>query len=122
MSAFLCSDVHFSVIAHHIGNRLALNLETMQSIANELKRINIQSVNYRYNEKSRITKCKFGLPENHAKLTAHDILKIIDCYLYQACENHNNAQWQIVNNALQHEKSILVQLGANAKLSNIWSI
>lgn len=122
MSAFLCSDAHISTIAHHIGTRLELKLETIQALANKLKRINTESVNYRYNENSRINKCKFGLPENHAEFTAHDILKIIDCFQYQSCELHNSSEWQIINSALQYEKALLVQIGASTKLSNKWSI
>lgn len=56
-----------------------------QELANKLKSINIDSVNYRYNEKTRKTKCKLShTGDNYSK---SDIIRLIQCWSYQSCEN-----------------------------------
>jgi hypothetical protein len=82
MSAFICTDKHFSVIAYYIGN--ITNIEP-QIIADKLKAINIDSVNYRYNEKTRKTKCK--LMHTGDNYSTFDIIRLIQCWSYQSCEN-----------------------------------
>lgn len=51
MSAFILSDRHISTIAIYI-NSLNDLIDT-QELANKLKSINIDSVDYRYDEKTR---------------------------------------------------------------------
>lgn len=83
MSAFICSDLHFSAIAYYIeGLNPAVNA---QELANRLKSINIDSVNYRYKEKTRKTKCK--LQRDNRQLTIADVIRLIQCWSYQSCEN-----------------------------------
>lgn len=82
MSAYILSDQHFSVIAYYVGNITDIN---PQIIADKLKSINIDSVNYRYNEKTRKTKCK--LMHTGENYTVSDIIRIIKCWSYQSCEN-----------------------------------
>lgn len=82
MSAFILSDQHFSVIAYYIGNITDID---PQIIANKLKSINIDSVNFRYNENTRKTKCK--LAHIGADYTKYDIIRLIQCWSYQSCEN-----------------------------------
>jgi hypothetical protein len=82
MSAFILSDKHFSVIAYYIGN---INNIDPQIIADKLKSINIESVNYRYNEKTRKIKCK--LSHTGDNYSDFDIIRLIQCWSYQSCEN-----------------------------------
>lgn len=83
MSAFILSDKHFSVIAYAIEG-LNPNVNP-QELANKLKRINIESVNFRYNEKTRVSKCK--LQHTGEKYSTADIIRLIQCWGYQSCEN-----------------------------------
>lgn len=82
MSAFICSDLHIATIAKHVSDYFKLDC---QELADKLKAINIQSVNYRYNEKTRKTKCNIGIKSN-ILLTLDDVAKLIDSFNYQACE------------------------------------
>jgi hypothetical protein len=82
MSAYILSDNHFSVIAYYVGNITDIN---PQIIADKLKSINIDSVNYRYNEKTRKTKCKLSHSEEN--YSTFDIIRLIKCWSYQSCEN-----------------------------------
>jgi hypothetical protein len=82
MSAFICTDKHFSVIAYYVGNITDID---PQVIADKLKSINIDSVNYRYKEKTRKTKCK--LMHTGDNYSVFDIIRLIECWQYQSCEN-----------------------------------
>lgn len=94
MSAFICSDKHFSTIANYIA---AMNASiNAQALADKLKRINIQSVNYRYSGKTRITKCK--LIENPVPVI--DVIQLINCWHYQSCEDSSNIEFHILSGFL----------------------
>lgn len=81
MSAFICSDSHIATIAYYVGNHF--NIDT-QELANKLKSINIESVNYRYNEKTCKSKCKLVI--NSVPYSNDDVAKLIKCWDYQSCE------------------------------------
>lgn len=81
MSAFICSDMHISIIANEVSDYFRLDF---QELANKLKSINIDSVNYRYGENTRKSKCKQLLGDK--EYTKDDIAKLIDSFNYQACE------------------------------------
>lgn len=83
MSAFVCSDLHIQTIAHDVGAYFEIDI---QALADKLKAINIDSVNYRYNEKTRKTKCK-GKPQQN--LSLNDIAKLINSWCYQSCEDNS---------------------------------
>lgn len=83
MSAFILTDKHFSVIAYAIEG-LNENVNP-QEFANKLKKINIESVNFRYNEKTRASKCE--LQHTGDNYTTSDIIRLIQCWSYQSCEN-----------------------------------
>jgi hypothetical protein len=91
MSAFILTDNHFSVIAYYIGNITDIN---PQIIADKLKSINIDSVNYRYNEKTRKTKCK--LVHTAKNNSTSDIIRLIECWHYQSCEDKNNLDFRMM--------------------------
>ena len=115
MSAFILSDKHFTVIANYIGNITDID---PQIIADKLKSINIDSVNFRYNEKTRKTKCKL---DNSAFCSKYDIIRLIQCWSYQSCENGLNLDFLMMDN-------YLLSFFDNAEIekarieSDIWSI
>ena len=82
MSAFICSDNHIRTIAHHVALYFEIN---ENQLADKLKAINIQSVNYRYGDKTKRTKCKGVI---NTELTNDDIGLLIDSLNYQSCEDN----------------------------------
>lgn len=116
MSAFILTDKHFSVIAYYIGNITNIN---PQIIADKLKSININSVNYRYNEKTRKTKCKLMHSGNN--YTVFDIIQLIKCWHYQSCEDNNNLDFRMMYQWLiSHFTDTQIEL-SNTQ-SDKWSI
>ena len=95
MSAFIVSDLHAFTIAEFIAHRLRLGShfdrdQLTQNLANSLKRVNIESVNFRYDEKTPRTKCK----ANTAGITdPAKVYRLARCWIYQACENQNSADF-----------------------------
>jgi hypothetical protein len=84
MSAFILSDKHFQIIAEYIAHNTGIQ---PQIIADKLKRINIESVNFRYNEKNRFSKVKFNSDFTFKDYIKFDIIRLIQCWSYQSCEN-----------------------------------
>ena len=119
MSAFILSDLHLSTIARYIKNYSQFNIDH-EELANKLKRINIASVNYRYNEKTKNSKCKFIINDT-VKYTGSDIIRLIQCWSYQSCEDDNNLDYIIMYGfLLQHFTEGQILLSEND--STIWSI
>lgn len=87
MSAFLCSDRHIATIAVNYC-RLTKTVDA-QRIANELKAINVISVNFRYpnHEPEPIEPC--SLDDIAADLSFPDLFAICECLDYQSCEPTN---------------------------------
>lgn len=81
MSAFLCSDYHIATMAHYI-NTMHSNIDA-QSVANKIKAINIDSINYRYNDKARKTKCNI---KAYREINKNDFAALFACWDYQSCE------------------------------------
>lgn len=119
MSAFICSDLHISTIAiyiHHLNDNIGI-----QELADKLKSINIDSVNYRYNEKTRKTKCKIINNYDNVKYHLFDIVRLIQCWNYQACEKGDNLEYMIMSGFL--DSFFSNQDRENASInSNLWSI
>jgi hypothetical protein len=92
MSAFILSDLHFSVLAYYVGNITDID---PQVIADKLKSINIESVNYRYKEKTRKTKCK--LQHSGDNYSTADIIRLIQCWSYQSCENQYSLDYRMMS-------------------------
>ena len=82
MSAFICSDFHIMVISTEVSKHFGIDC---QELADKLKAINIESVNYRYNEKTPKRKCKVNGSIDRV-FTARDIASLINCLDYQSCE------------------------------------
>lgn len=78
MSAWIASDKHIASIVI-----ATMPEERRQEVADELKKQNIRSVNYRYNERTKITPC--DLSEGVA-VHAKDIVRLAHSLDYQSCE------------------------------------
>ena len=117
MSAFLCSDKHFAVVAKH----LFTTERAQQDFADHLKRENIKSVNWRYNERSRFHKVNLfaATPDDVQTYTIHDILRLLECAEYQSCEHpdHNEVPSVLAMRCLRAQ-------GANTDKvqPNLWAI
>ena len=85
MSAFICSDKQFAVVA----KALFAGGTSAQQFADALKRENITSYNHRYNEKVRVTRVKLdsATPDDMRLYSGHDILMLLRCIDYQSCEH-----------------------------------
>lgn len=85
MSAFLCSDYHIATMAKYIVNHEESAID-FQALANKIKHINIAAVDYRYDTKTRATRC--NIKEYKKGLTVHDFTVLFTCWDYQACEGN----------------------------------
>jgi hypothetical protein len=110
MSAFICSDLHFSVIAQ------AFNFGNVQEMADALKRVNIESVNYRYSNHKPTRYSKVKIQGNAADYTHDDIAKLVHCWIYQACEKDTLAFSLLRSYLENHVKR------DNYELGRYWSI
>lgn len=115
MSAFILTDKHFSTIANYA--HAMVDAIDPQALADKLKRINIESVNYRYREKTRITKCKLTVNP----MPVHDVIQLINCWDYQSCENRGNIEFHILSGYL-YSFFTEEQIKASADQSKVWSI
>ena len=111
MSAFICTDKHIATIA----KALFADPKQAQKAADHFKRENIRSVNYRYQEKTRATKCDMS-QANLAPYTGHDIAAMLNCLDYQSCE-HPDRDSLVINLCLR----ILDHQGAKASKA-VWAI
>ena len=82
MSAFICSDRQFAVVAR----QLFLTEAQQQRFADALKRENIRSVNYRYKETTRFTPVKLSEADGAPNYNDLDLIKLLTCIDYQSCE------------------------------------
>jgi len=121
MSAFIISDLHTFTIAEFIAQRLdqrGLDRDQLaQNIANSLKRVNIESVNHRYSEKTPRTKCK----ANTAGITAPAaVYRLARCWIYQACENQHSADFHALTALI--ESSFTQDEKRQSDNVDIWTI
>ena len=108
MSAFICPPEHIAILAiyaartHNLNcviyeDRLNNNLsDQAQAVAKRLMQANVDSVNYRYKEandaelimqaETMVVKLR-RRPALTTKLKTLDILAMLNCYEYQACEH-----------------------------------
>jgi len=112
MSAFICSDQHISSLATWYGSTKKLPVCLIQLIANDLKSTNIDSVNYRYNEKTRKTKCSF---KNVLIIDTETAVGLANCLDYQSCEKDNF-------NCLLNDIQILSRILHGSNKSNVWCL
>lgn len=123
MSAYICSDLQFKVIASFASEAMRASFLT---VANELKRENIKSVNYRYNEKTRFVKftekdCQ-GL-EFIGRYSYADVVALIECVKYQSCEHkewEQSTAFTLCNMIAAYAEEKRKRLGMET--SDLWSI
>jgi len=115
MSAFICSDRQFAVIAKWLASSPA----RQQTIADTLKRENIKSVNWRYKERNRFRKVNLDAcaPSDLELFTVNDILGLLNCVDYQSCEptDYDDTIYALASD-------LLLARGAVANSSKYWSI
>lgn len=112
MSAFICSDRQFATVARFF---FSSDDKAAQHFADHLKRENVGSVNYRYQEKTRF--CRVNMAEAADGFTPDDIAAMLACIDYQSCEHptYNVGPLQLADRLLK-------ATGANREHSTIWSI
>lgn len=88
MSCFLLSDCHFATIAVHINAKAKELGYVIDSgaLADKLKALNTESVNFRYNEKKPRLKCRFDLALVK-KVSTAQLIRFISCWVYQSSDN-----------------------------------
>lgn len=116
MSAFVCSDTHFAVVAKLLFDKA----EDSQKFADLLKRENIRSVNHRYSSNVRFRKVdlKSISDADLGRYSLHDALKLLECIDYQSCEpaDYNNVLYELAS-------SLLIARGARSSQASVsWSI
>lgn len=118
MSSFILSDKHFQIIAQFISVRTGINA---QVIADKLKRINIESVNFRYNEKNRFSKVKFDHNFDISTYPKFDVIQLVKCWRYQSGENWLSLDFRIMDVYLMSFFNS-TEIGLSGSQSSIWSI
>ena len=127
MSAFICSDRHIATVVKAYTFYAGESEALARNLANTLKRENIRSVNYRYNQRTRFKPCVLseavpvGSGEGHYR--AIDLLQLASCIDYQSCERPD---WEksVACRALQRITSHFKDLTSHQPWiqSNVWSI
>lgn len=115
MSAFICSDLHIVTVAE--GLHTLFGVDALK-FANEAKRENIKSVNYRYGEKTRFSAVKFTGQESWG--CTGDLLALMNCLVYQSCE-HTSWDGSYAQTVLQLCERLLIAEGT-VLTEGIWSI
>lgn len=124
MSAFQCSDLHIFTIASFAAERITQNLHYVdpqrfaQDLADRLKRANVQSVNYRYSEKTPARKCK---PiKDTTPAPAPVIYRLFQCWIYQSCEDSNALDFYALRALI--DTAFLPEEIEESKRLDIWAI
>jgi phage FluMu gp28-like protein len=90
MSAYILTDLELSTLAAFIAP-----VGKVQMFADKLKRINIQSVNFRYNEKTPITDCVVSFPDDL------NIEAVSSNWNYQSCEDDSSVDYHVMSLYIQ---------------------
>ena len=117
MSAFICSDFHIMAVSSVVASHFKIEA---QDLADKLKAINIESVNYRYNEKTQKRKCKVNGTISQV-FTARDIANLINCLDYQMCEKTTTDYLAYSSLLFRWVEENAADI-AKCKCSNLWSI
>ena len=93
MSCFQLSDRHHASIAHYVAECNMWPDAKTQALADKLKRCNIASVNYRYDQHTPARKCKI---DNFQQMDAKSFYDAIRRWAYQSCDNPGNVDYNIL--------------------------
>lgn len=88
MSAYIMQDDDFLTMANFIMRGGYIPHATVYVVANALKRANLDSVNYRYKEKTRFAKIKPSVKPYDVDFQGFE--KLVSCWDYQSCEDSEN--------------------------------
>ena len=90
MSAFICTDRHIATIA--VNYCKLTKTEDAQGIADDLKAVNIASVNWRYPNHPPEPVAPCSLSDVVDGLSFPDLFALCECLDYQSCElpDYNN--------------------------------
>jgi hypothetical protein len=111
MSAFICSDEQFvrTVLgwAKHTAKHAGFNEEELAEMANTLKKENVRSVNWRYNEKTRAGKVRFPdvTLEEFEPASIEQVVQWLRCLDYQSCEHpdYEKSKAYVINVSMQRD-------------------
>lgn len=122
MSAFIVSDLHTFTIASFAAGLLRLGShfdrqQLAQDLANKLKRANVHSVNFRYDEKTPARKCKVQAVTITDPATVYRLCR---CWIYQACEDQHSADFHALSALL--EAAFTQDEKRASDLVDIWTI
>ena len=93
MSCHQLTDKHHASIAYYVGEKMGFSCGKTVDLADKLKRCNIASVNYRYDEKHPARRCSM---KNQIKLDQLGFYDAIRCWAYQSCDNPGNLEYDIL--------------------------
>lgn len=114
MSAFLCSDKQFAVVARWM---FPLSRTQAQHYANNLKRENLRSVNAAHKENQRFKAVDLKAGDDWHNYNKDDILRLLSCIDYQSGEHSTYDQ-----TLFDMSRRYLIAHGADENKSHIWSI
>ena len=122
MSAFICEDGQFEAAVNGWVTHIQRNpgLQRMADIANLLKRENIRSVNWRYNERTKFKPVDFTAKVSNASIW--QVIQWLKCIDYQSCErnDYEKSEAYRTNLAMQAE---LFSVACDHQFNNTsWSV
>ena len=131
MSAFQCSDFHLAIVSRFAAERIAAGSayidpqQLTQDLADRLKRANIDSVNYRYSEKTPRRKCKViqtsrAFSEIFPLYTPAHVYRLFECWKYQTCEDSNALDFHALSALLSAQ--FTPEEKEQSKTLELWSI
>lgn len=86
------------MVPRRVGKKASAKLSALSWLGNELMRMNVESVNYRYDEHTRFRRCNYApLVRETIGDAAEDVaaVKEIACWMYQSCEMDDyKERWQ----------------------------
>lgn len=91
MSAYMMQDEDHLTIANYVMRSGYIPFDTVYTAANTLKRVNLESVNYRYKEKTRFAKIKPSVKPYDVDFQAFE--RLVSCWDYQCCEDSKNLDY-----------------------------
>ena len=86
------------MVPRRVGKKGGARLSALSWLGNELMRMNVESVNHRYNEHTRFRRCDYApFVRETIGDAAEDVaaVKEIACWMYQSCEMKDyEERWQ----------------------------
>jgi len=126
MSAFVCTAKHIAIVANRVVGQVKSG--DAADLAEKMARLNVESVDYRYNETTSkeeldafMAECR-SLVNSKAvkkeKISDSRLLGAVSCFLYQSCESDAGVEGDTYQSLLRFENS----LRAKGIESEGWSI